>query len=165
MAHCKPCSTPVDMNSELWADGAPVSNSMDFCNLVGALQYLKSAFICTILESHTLLPWNAFYAMFMALCTWVYSCAPPLSPTWWFTLMLIGCPDMCKSTSGYVVFLDENLVSWSSKRQNTSLTPMPRLSTEQSPTLLQKPPGYANSCLSCTLLCTRQVLCIVTTSM
>jgi len=41
MTECKPCSTPVDTNSKVAAaEGAPVSDAIDFRSLAGALQYL-----------------------------------------------------------------------------------------------------------------------------
>jgi len=40
MAACKPCSTPVDLNPKLSADGDPVADPTDFRSLAGALQYL-----------------------------------------------------------------------------------------------------------------------------
>jgi len=40
MAECKPCSTPVDCNPKLSADGVLVQDARDFRSLAGALQYL-----------------------------------------------------------------------------------------------------------------------------
>jgi hypothetical protein len=40
MSDCKPCSTPVDVNPKLSAEGDPVSDPTDFRSLAGALQYL-----------------------------------------------------------------------------------------------------------------------------
>jgi hypothetical protein len=40
MTDCKPCSTLVDLNPKLSADGAPISDPTDFRSLAGALQYL-----------------------------------------------------------------------------------------------------------------------------
>jgi hypothetical protein len=40
MAECKPCSTPVDTNPKLAANGPPVPDASDFRSLAGALQYL-----------------------------------------------------------------------------------------------------------------------------
>ena len=37
MSDCKPCSTPVDFNPKLSAEGAPVQDATDFRSLVGAL--------------------------------------------------------------------------------------------------------------------------------
>lgn len=40
MTDCKACTTPVDLNPKLPADGAPVSDPTDFRSLAGASQYL-----------------------------------------------------------------------------------------------------------------------------
>ncbi|XP_066373392.1 uncharacterized mitochondrial protein AtMg00810-like [Miscanthus floridulus] len=40
MTGCKPCSTPIDTNAKLSADGPPVANVTDYWALAAALQYL-----------------------------------------------------------------------------------------------------------------------------
>ncbi|GKE22579.1 ribonuclease H-like domain-containing protein [Tanacetum coccineum] len=40
MLNCKPCRTPVDTDSKLSADGAPIYDSTLYRSLAGALQYL-----------------------------------------------------------------------------------------------------------------------------
>ncbi|GKE87467.1 ribonuclease H-like domain-containing protein [Tanacetum coccineum] len=83
------CRTPVDTDSKLSADGAPISDSILYRSLAGALQYLTF--------------------------TWPGICsAVAYSDADW-----AGCPTTRRSTSGYCAFLGNNLLSWSSKHQFT----------------------------------------------
>jgi len=56
-----------------------------------------------------------------------------------------GCPDTRKSTSGFVVFLGSNLVSWSSKRQTTVSRSNAELSTGRLPMVLLRLAGCDSS--------------------
>ena len=45
--------------------------------------------------------------------------SPAISLTAYSDADWAGCPDSRRSTSGYCIYLGDNLVSWSSKRQTT----------------------------------------------
>ncbi|GJX61201.1 ribonuclease H-like domain-containing protein [Tanacetum coccineum] len=112
MLNCKPCRTPVDTDSKLSADGAPISDSTLYRSLAGALQYL------------TFTRPDISYAV-QQVCLFMHDPREPhlsalkrilrglLDADW------AGCPTTRRSTSGYCVFLGNNLLSWSSKRQFT----------------------------------------------
>jgi hypothetical protein len=63
MSVCKPCTTPIDTNAKLSADGPPAADATDYRALAGALQWLtftrqislmpcsRFVYICTILVS------------------------------------------------------------------------------------------------------------------
>ena len=106
MAACKPCSTPVDLNPKLSADGDPISDPTDFRSLAGALQYLTFTrpdiayavqqvclHTCMIRASLILQPSSGSFIMFVALLTWVFICVLLIRLSWWSTLMRIG-PDV-----------------------------------------------------------------------
>jgi len=132
MADCKPCSTPVDTQAKVSAtEGPPVADPTAFRSLAGALQYL------------TFTRPDISYAV-QQICLHMHDPREPhltmlkrtlryLRGTLDFGLLLrrsvstdldvytdanwAGCPDTRRSTSGYAVFLGDNLISWSSKRQ------------------------------------------------
>ncbi|XP_021986899.1 uncharacterized mitochondrial protein AtMg00810-like [Helianthus annuus] len=134
MSNCKSCTTPVDLSAKLSAtDGAPFSDPTLYRSLAGALQYLT--FTCPDIS----------YAV-QQICLFMHDPRDPhfaflkriiryLQGTLAYGLRIMksgtdsliaysdadwgGCPDSRRSTSGYCVFLGDNLISWSSKRQPT----------------------------------------------
>lgn len=134
MANCNPCLTPVDTKQKLSADGSkPVSDPTLYRSLAGALQYLTFtrpdiAFavqqVCLFMHD----PREAHFHALKRILRYVKGTishgikmtrSQSLSITAYSDADWAGCPSTRRSTSGYCVFLGENLVAWSSKRQQT----------------------------------------------
>ncbi|GJR97504.1 ribonuclease H-like domain-containing protein [Tanacetum coccineum] len=101
MANCNPSRTPIDTESKLGSDGDLVSYPNLYRSLAGSLQYLTFTRpdISYVVQQ-----------IFSSSTTDLVS----YSDTDW-----AGCPTTRRSTSGYCVFLGNNLLSWSFKRQPT----------------------------------------------
>jgi hypothetical protein len=130
----KPVHTPMVVSQHLSADGPLFSDPTLYRSLVGALQYLTitrpdiahvvnsvSQFLHSPTDNHYLtvkrilryvkgtLHFGLTFHPSIALGALVaYSDAD------W-----AGCPDTRRSTSGYSIYLGDNLVSWSAKKQPT----------------------------------------------
>ncbi|GJX58966.1 ribonuclease H-like domain-containing protein [Tanacetum coccineum] len=134
MLACNPCRTPVDTDTKLAADGDQVSDPTLYRSLAGALQYLTFTRpdisyavqqVCLFMhdpqeESH----FSALKRILryvrgtldygLQLYSSSTSSLVAYSDADW-----AGCPTTRRSTSGYCVFLGNNLLSWSSKRHFT----------------------------------------------
>ncbi|GJZ06242.1 ribonuclease H-like domain-containing protein [Tanacetum coccineum] len=103
MVHCNPSRTPVDTESKLGPEGVPVHDPTLYRSLAGGLQYL------------TFTRPDLSYAIQQV---WLYM-HDPREPHFAALKYWAGCPFTRMSTLGYCVFLGNNLLSWSAKRQHT----------------------------------------------
>ncbi|GKB80853.1 ribonuclease H-like domain-containing protein, partial [Tanacetum coccineum] len=140
MANCNPSRTPIDTESRLGSDGDPVTDPTLYRSLAGSLQYLTFTrpYISYAVQQVCLYMHDPLEPYFPALKRILRYVRGTLN----YRLQLFsssttdlvaysdadwaGCPTTRRSTSGYCVFLGNNLLFWSSKHQPT----LSRFSTE-----------------------------------
>nr|GEU38243.1 ribonuclease H-like domain-containing protein [Tanacetum cinerariifolium] len=132
-AHCNPCKTHVDTESKLGSDADPVSDPTLYHSLAGALQYLTftRSYISYVVQQICLYmhdPRDPYFSTLKRILRYVrgtinHGLQLHVSSTSQLTAYIDadwdGCPVTRRSTSGYCVFLGDNLLSWSAKRQVT----------------------------------------------
>ncbi|KAD5802911.1 hypothetical protein E3N88_14271 [Mikania micrantha] len=136
MADCNPVHTPVDTAGKLGANaGDLLSDPTSYRSLAGALQYLTFTRpdisyavqqVCMHMHAPRSGHLNDLKRIFRyikgTLTMGVYMRRNPITSLISYTdADWAGCPDTRRSTSGYCVFLGDNLISWSSKRQTVTL--------------------------------------------
>ncbi|XP_021721680.1 uncharacterized protein LOC110689249 [Chenopodium quinoa] len=133
MASCKPSATPVEVKPKDSSTGSPCTDLTLYRSLAGAWQYLtftrpdvSYAVQQVCLHMHD--PKESHMATLKRVIQYVQGTIDHglhLYPSSISSLVSytdadwVGCPDTRRSTSGYCVYLADNLVSWSSKRQPT----------------------------------------------
>lgn len=131
---CKTCPTPVDTKPKMSAaHSVPYEDPSLYRSLAGALQYLTFTRpnisyavqqVCLFMHNPMDTHMHAL-RMILRYIQGTKHYGLHLYPS--FTTSLLsytnsnwsGCPDTRRSTSGYYVYLGDNLLSWSSKRQPT----------------------------------------------
>ncbi|GKB39787.1 ribonuclease H-like domain-containing protein, partial [Tanacetum coccineum] len=109
MINCNPSRTPIDTDSKLGPDGVPVQDPTLYRSLAGGLQEPHFAALKRILRYV-----HGTLELGLQLYAFATTSLVGYTDSDW-----AGCPSTCRSTSGYYVFLGDNLLSWSAKRQHT----------------------------------------------
>ncbi|KAK9078131.1 hypothetical protein SSX86_002188 [Deinandra increscens subsp. villosa] len=134
LSNCNPSATPVDTQQKLSAkSGTPLPDGSEYRRLAGALQYLTFTRpdisyavqqVCIHMHSPTDVHMHALkrvlrYVRGTSSYGLYISPSPSLSLLGYTDADWGGCPDTRRSTSGYCVYMGDNLLSWSSKCQVT----------------------------------------------
>nr|GEV44259.1 hypothetical protein [Tanacetum cinerariifolium] len=99
MLNCNPCRTPIDTEKKLGLEGSPITDPTLYRSLAGSLQYL------------TFTRPDLSYAV-QQLCLYMHD---PQEP---HLNAMKRCLATRRSTSGYCIFLGDNLLTWFSKHQD-----------------------------------------------
>ncbi|GKE40985.1 copia protein, partial [Tanacetum coccineum] len=134
MTRCKPSHTPVDTKAKLsTVVGSLVSDPTYFRSLAGALQYLTFtrpdiSYAVQQICLHMHDPYDGHIAVMNRILRYIQGTlhyglhlykSSTIDMVSYTDVDWAGYPDARRSTSGYCVYLGDNLVSWSSKRQPT----------------------------------------------
>lgn len=132
MTDCKLASTPINTNPKVsYASGMTLSDGSIYRSLVGALQYLTLtrpdiAYAVQQVCLHMHDPRGCHMSLVKRILRYIkgslhYGLQLYTTPS--MTLLAYcdanwaNCPDTRRSTLGYCIFLGDNLILWSSKRQ------------------------------------------------
>lgn len=134
MQNCKPVTNPVDLKSKLSQEGGDkIDDPNLYHSLASALQYLTLTRPNIQYDLHQLCLFmhdprvTHLTALKRVLCYLQRTLSHGLQLfkssssvlTAYTDVDWAGCPDTRWSTSGYCIYLGDNLISWSSKRQPT----------------------------------------------
>jgi len=145
MNRAKAVDTPLSVSEKLsLTDGTKLGDedATRYRSLVGALQYLTLTRpdisfsvnkVCQYLHSPTTIHWSAVKRILRYVCgTLNYGLKIKRSKSMMVSAFSdadwVGCPDDRRSTGGFAVFLGENLVSWTARKQRLCHGLAPKLS-------------------------------------
>ncbi|GJX11864.1 ribonuclease H-like domain-containing protein [Tanacetum coccineum] len=133
MLNCNPSQTPVDTESKLGPDGVLVQDPTLYRSLAEALQYLTFtspdlSYVVQLICLYMHDPREPHLAALKRILRYVQGtldfglhlyASSTTSLVGYTDVDWAGCPATRRFTSGYCIFVGDNLLYWSSKRQHT----------------------------------------------